>query len=91
MFVIGACTCIMASIILSASVTFLTLSGLDSVMRITGFVALVSAIFSMASTLLAIFTIKADLERPPQVIGGEGLFMLSKRSVVIFAGSMPNI
>ncbi|KAF8329904.1 hypothetical protein F5887DRAFT_896488 [Amanita rubescens] len=83
MFVIGACTCIMASIILSASVTFLTLSGLDSVMRIAGFVALVSAIFSMASTLLAIFTIKADLERPPQVIGGEGLLMLSKRSVVM--------
>ncbi|KAF8633517.1 hypothetical protein AX17_004430 [Amanita inopinata Kibby_2008] len=83
MFVIGACTCIMAAIVLSASVTFLTLQGLDSVMRIASFVAIVSAICSMASTLLAIFTIKADLERPPQVIGGEGLLMLSRRSVVM--------
>ncbi|KAK2463729.1 hypothetical protein APHAL10511_004222 [Amanita phalloides] len=83
MFVIGACTCIMASIVLSATVTFLTLSGLDSIMRIAGFVALISAVFSMASTLLAIFTIKADLERPPQVIGGEGLLMLSRRNVVM--------
>ncbi|KAF8625005.1 hypothetical protein AX15_005599 [Amanita polypyramis BW_CC] len=83
MFVIGACTCIMASVVLSASVTLLSLSGLDSIMRIAGFVAIISAVCSMASTLLAIFTIKADLERPPQVIGGEGLLMLSKRSVVM--------
>ncbi|KIL57234.1 hypothetical protein M378DRAFT_88160 [Amanita muscaria Koide BX008] len=83
MLAIGACSCIMASIVLSASVTFLSLSGLDSVTRIAGFVAIISAVCSMASTLLAIFTIKSDLERPPQVVGGEGLLMLSKRSVVM--------
>ncbi|PFH45166.1 hypothetical protein AMATHDRAFT_78084 [Amanita thiersii Skay4041] len=82
-FIIGACSCIMAAIVLSASVTFLALPGLDSFMRVASIVAIFSAILSMASTLLAIFTVKADLERPPQIIGGEGLMMVSRRSVVM--------
>lgn len=68
-----------AAIVLSASVTFLSLPGLDNVSRIAGFVAILFASFSMASTVVALFRYKADLERPVSHIGGEGLMMLSVR------------
>lgn len=83
MFVIGACTCLIAAILLSASVTFLSLPGLDSIARLAGFVAILFSSFSMASTLVAIFKYKADLERPAAHLGGEGLIMLSRRNIVM--------
>ncbi|KAF5369694.1 hypothetical protein D9615_010149 [Tricholomella constricta] len=72
-----------AAIVLSASVTFLSLPGLDNFARLAGFVAILFATFSMASTLVALFRYKADLESPVSHVAGEGLLMLSRRSVVM--------
>ncbi|RDB19890.1 hypothetical protein Hypma_013085 [Hypsizygus marmoreus] len=83
MLVVGACTCLIAAIVLSASVTFLSLPGLDSIARVAGFVAILFASFSMASTVVAIFRYKADMESSVSHIGREGLMMLSRRSVVM--------
>ncbi|KAI3614483.1 hypothetical protein WG66_009710 [Moniliophthora roreri] len=63
MMVIGASTCLVAAIVLSASVTFLSLPGLDAIARIAGLVAILLSTFSMASTVVAIFKYKSDLER----------------------------
>ncbi|KAJ3567977.1 hypothetical protein NP233_g6017 [Leucocoprinus birnbaumii] len=63
MFIIGACTCIVAAIVLSASVTFLSLPGIDSVARGVGLVATLFASFSMAATLVAIFRYKSDVKK----------------------------
>ena len=59
-------------IVLRASVTFLSLPGLDSIARIVGFVAILFASFSMASTSVAIFRHKADM-RNFSYVGREGL------------------
>ncbi|KXN82470.1 hypothetical protein AN958_02531 [Leucoagaricus sp. SymC.cos] len=81
MFIIGACTCIVAAIVLSASVTFLSLSGLDNYARVAGLIATLFASFSMAATLVAIFKYKADMVRSaPQI--GEGIMWVSKRSFI---------
>ncbi|KAF8076962.1 hypothetical protein FPV67DRAFT_1715819 [Lyophyllum atratum] len=82
MFIVGACTCLVAAIVLSASVTFLSLPGLDNFARVAGFVAILFAAISMAATLVALFRYKADLENPVSHIASEGLTMLSRRSVV---------
>lgn len=79
--VIGACTCLVAAIVLSASVTFLSLPGLDSIARIAGFVAILFASFSMASTLVAIFRHKADMDTISH-LGGEGL-VITRRTLVM--------
>ncbi|KAF8165963.1 hypothetical protein B0H34DRAFT_648053 [Crassisporium funariophilum] len=83
MLVIGACTCLVAAIVLSASVTFLCLPGLDAFSRTAGMVAILFASFSMAATVVAIFRHKADLERPASHVGVEGLMMISRRTVVL--------
>ena len=66
-----------AAIVLSASVTFLSLPGLDNISRVVGFVAILLASFSMASTLVAILRFKSDVERGVSFVGGEGLMMLT--------------
>jgi hypothetical protein len=66
-----------AAIILSASVTFLSLPGLDSLARVAGFVAILFSTFSMVSTVVAVFWYKADLEQPIPRMGVEGLMTLS--------------
>ncbi|KAF8886964.1 hypothetical protein BD779DRAFT_1529018 [Infundibulicybe gibba] len=71
-----------AAIVLSASVTLLSLPGLDILARIAGIVAIVFASFSMVSTIVAIFKCKTDMGRVPHV-GGEGLLMLSRRSIIL--------
>lgn len=87
MFIIGACTCIVAAIVLSASVTFLALPGLDSIARVAGLVATLFASFSMAATLVAIFRYKSEMVRSaPQI--GEGIMWVSKRSLIF---SMPMV
>lgn len=66
---------------LSASVTFLSLPGLDNIARVVGFAAILLASFSMASTLVAIFRYKSDLERTTGAyVGGEGLMIISASS-----------
>lgn len=66
-----------AAIILSASVTLITLPGLDNLGRIAGFVAILCSTASMISAVMALFRYKADVERTVVYIGGEGLIMLS--------------
>lgn len=70
-----------AAIVLSASVTFLSLPGLDNIARIPGLVGVLFATFSMVATVLAVFRYKADMERTISgavgVVGGEGMVALS--------------
>ncbi|KAG6830126.1 hypothetical protein H0H87_009096 [Tephrocybe sp. NHM501043] len=72
-----------AAIVLSASVTFLSLPGLDNFARVAGFVAILFSTFSMVSTIVAIFRYKADMDHPISHVAGEGLMMLTRRSVVM--------
>ena len=65
-----------AAIVLSASVTFLSFSGLDSIARIAALVAILCATASMASSVIALFRVKSDMERAVSTVGGEGLVML---------------
>ncbi|KAF9030240.1 hypothetical protein BDZ89DRAFT_1091654 [Hymenopellis radicata] len=82
MLIIGACTCLVAAIVLSASVTFLSLPGLDNIARVAGLIAVLFSAFSMASTVVALFKYKADAERAVSVVGAEGFLMVSRRHVV---------
>ena len=66
---------------LSASVTFLSLPGLDNLARMASFVAILCASFSITSTAVSVFRFKADLERPATSVGMEGLMLLSVRSL----------
>ncbi|KAJ7101858.1 hypothetical protein C8R43DRAFT_938218 [Mycena crocata] len=91
--VLGACTCLLAAILLSASITFLSLPGLDSAGRVAVLVVVLLAACSMASGLVALFRYKAELagaERHgaahhlnPAMLGGEGLMLISTRSVIM--------
>lgn len=67
-----------AAIILSASVTFISLPGLDDLSRIAGLIAILCSTASMASTVVALFRYKTDVERSAQYyMAGEGLVMLT--------------
>ncbi|KAJ7082403.1 hypothetical protein B0H15DRAFT_785681 [Mycena belliarum] len=92
--VVGACTCLLAAILLSASITFLSLPGLDSGARVAALVGILLAACSMASSLVALFRYKAELadatqpaaQLNPAVLGREGLMLISRvqtRSVVM--------
>ncbi|KAK7039381.1 hypothetical protein R3P38DRAFT_475890 [Favolaschia claudopus] len=95
---IGACTCLLASILLSASVTFLSLPGMHNVARAVAFGVVLLTAGAMASGLVALFRYKAELvveaARPAMGGGavpvnsfvgggGEGLMLISTRSVVM--------
>ena len=75
--------CRKAAVVLSASVTFLSLPGLDAFSRTTGMVAILLAAFSMAATVVAIFGFKADLERPISHLGVEGMMVITVRGDLI--------
>ncbi|THU85092.1 hypothetical protein K435DRAFT_783467 [Dendrothele bispora CBS 962.96] len=85
LLLIGACTCLVAAIVLSASVTFLSLPGLDSISRVVGFVAIILAGFSMMSTVLALFSYKNEMDRTSlsYLGGGEGLMVHSRRIIIL--------
>ncbi|KAI0940341.1 hypothetical protein AcV5_001475 [Taiwanofungus camphoratus] len=83
MLVIGACACLVAAVILSASVTFISLPGLDDVARLAGLLAILFSASSMVSTVIALFRYKVDIERTVVYVGGEGLMLLSRRSVIM--------
>ncbi|KAK0454880.1 hypothetical protein EV421DRAFT_1896783 [Armillaria borealis] len=82
MVAIGVCTCLVAAIVLSASVTFLSLPGLDNVARVIGLLTVLFSAFSLTSTVIAIFKYKSDAERAVSFIGGEGLMIISRRHVL---------
>ncbi|KAK0485904.1 hypothetical protein IW261DRAFT_1415789 [Armillaria novae-zelandiae] len=94
MLVIGACTCLVASIVLSASVTFLSLPGLDNVARVIGLLTVLFSAFSLTSTVIVIFKYKSDADRAVSFIGGEGLMIISEYTrwtVVGFLGGLLGI
>lgn len=68
-----------AAVILSASVTFLSLPGLDDISRLAGLIAILFSASSMISTVVALFRYKADVERTVMYVGGEGLMVVSVR------------
>ncbi|KAL1751521.1 hypothetical protein FB107DRAFT_293842 [Schizophyllum commune] len=79
-YLAGACTCIMGAVVLSASVTLLSLPGLDSVARVAGFVAALVSAFSMVSAVVALVRFQSDLTT---VSLGEGMIVLSRRHVLM--------
>ncbi|KAJ3505857.1 hypothetical protein NLJ89_g7196 [Agrocybe chaxingu] len=88
MVIIGACTCLVAAIVLSASVTFLSLPGLDSVARTAGMVAILFAAGAIAATGVAVLRHKADLERPASRVGVEGIMIVTRRTMAL---SLPTV
>ncbi|KZT70260.1 hypothetical protein DAEQUDRAFT_667898 [Daedalea quercina L-15889] len=83
MLIIGACTCLLAAVVLSASVMFISLPGLDDACRLAGFVAIALSASSMISAVIALFRYKVEVEHPVVHVGGEGFLLISRRSVVM--------
>ncbi|KIK68361.1 hypothetical protein GYMLUDRAFT_153405 [Collybiopsis luxurians FD-317 M1] len=89
MLLLGGCTCLVAAVVLSASITFLSLPGLDSSARVSGLITVLLATFSMVFSVVALFRYKSDLEcvssnvEPWAIYGGEGLMLHSKRIVIL--------
>ncbi|PIL37575.1 hypothetical protein GSI_01269 [Ganoderma sinense ZZ0214-1] len=82
MLMICACACLVAAVILSASVTLLSLPHLDDIPRVAGFVAILCSGASMVSAVLALFRYKTEMDRAVFYLGGEGMMVLSRRSVI---------
>jgi hypothetical protein len=61
--------------VLSTSVTFLSLPGLDNIARIAGFVAVFFSTASITSSVVALLRFKADVDRAMTSVAGEGLIM----------------
>jgi len=83
MLVVGALACLIAAVILSASVTFITLPGIDDISRVAGFLAILLSASSLISAVIALFRYKSDIENPIAYPRGEGLVLLSRRSVLL--------
>ena len=69
---------------LSASVTFLSLPGLDGVTRTAAMVAILFAAFALAATGVAVLRHKAELERPVSHVGVEGVVGVSVCRILLF-------
>ncbi|KZT29536.1 hypothetical protein NEOLEDRAFT_1056631 [Neolentinus lepideus HHB14362 ss-1] len=84
MLMIGACACLLAAILLSASVTFLSFPGLDDVARVSAFLTVLCSVASMVSWVISMFRYNnTELERTVRFVGQEGMVVISKRSVVM--------
>ncbi|KAI0076911.1 hypothetical protein K474DRAFT_1662296 [Panus rudis PR-1116 ss-1] len=83
MLMIGACACLISAVILSASVTFMTLPGLDDIARVAGLIAILFSASSMVSAVVALFRYKSEFERTVVYVGGEGLVFLQRRSIIM--------
>ncbi|KAF7304115.1 hypothetical protein MIND_00643100 [Mycena indigotica] len=97
MLVVGAATCLLAALLLSTSMTFLTLPGLASAPRIGALAVAVCAAGAVVAGLVALLRLKADqlaaarLSDPllrgvrfdPAWERGEGMMLVSTRSVVM--------
>jgi len=73
-----------AAMVLSTSVTFLSLPGLDNIARIAGLVAVLLSTASMSSSVIALFRFKADMERADANLGGEGFIIQPVRAIPVF-------
>ncbi|KAI0638617.1 hypothetical protein C8Q77DRAFT_1047520 [Trametes polyzona] len=83
MLMLSACSCIVAAVILSASVTLLSLPQIDDVARLTGFLAITFSASSMVASVLALFRYKTDIDRTVVYIGSEGFRHLSRSRVIM--------
>ncbi|TFK46997.1 hypothetical protein OE88DRAFT_1637432 [Heliocybe sulcata] len=84
MLMIGACACLLAAILLSASVTFLSFPGLDDVARVSGLLTVLCATASMVSWVISMLRYNnTEFERTVRFVGQEGMLVISKRSVVM--------
>jgi len=97
MFLVGACACLVvsvnhraaseasnitqAAVILSASVTLMTLPGLNGIARIAGLVAIMCSVLSMITSFISIIRYKAELAHGTPTSGSEGFVLLSVRSL----------
>ncbi|KAJ3512998.1 hypothetical protein NMY22_g15172 [Coprinellus aureogranulatus] len=88
-FIVGIISCLVAAIILSASVTFISLPAMDGAARIAGFVAIACAIGSMLASVVSFIIFRSDLsgfaDRPgvdgsTGFVGMEGLVGISVSS-----------
>jgi hypothetical protein len=68
-----------AAIVLSTSVTFLSLPGLDNIARIAGFVAVFFSTASLTSSVIALLRFKSDVDKAMASVGGEGLILAPVR------------
>jgi hypothetical protein len=66
--------------VLSTSVTFLSLPGLDSFARVAGLVAVLLSAASMTSSVIALFRFKADMHRADAYGGGESFIIQPVRT-----------
>ncbi|KAH8825563.1 hypothetical protein DL96DRAFT_1466720 [Flagelloscypha sp. PMI_526] len=81
---LGASVCLVAAVLLSAAVSFLSLPGLENVPRIAILIAAIFASFAMISTVFTIFRLKSDLETAALWLGGgEDLLMISNRTILL--------
>ncbi|KZP09953.1 hypothetical protein FIBSPDRAFT_759103 [Athelia psychrophila] len=85
MLVIGACSCLVAAIMLSASVSFLSFPGMDEIARVAGCIAILCSAASMTAAVISLFRYKADLESTVfhYDMAGKGLTYLTKRSIIL--------
>lgn len=83
LFLAGACACLVAAVILSASVTLMTLPGLSGIARISGLVAIMCSVLSMITSFISIIRQKTELAHGTPTSGSEGFVLLSRRSVLL--------
>ncbi|KAG1743656.1 uncharacterized protein EDB91DRAFT_220431 [Suillus paluster] len=83
MFLAGACACLVAAVILSASVTLMTLPGLNGIARIAGLVAIMCSVLSMTTSFISIMRHKTELTHGTPASGSEGFVLLTRRSVLL--------
>ncbi|OAX39078.1 hypothetical protein K503DRAFT_690330 [Rhizopogon vinicolor AM-OR11-026] len=82
MFLVGACACLVAAVILSASVTLMTLPGMHGIARTAGLIAIMCSVLSMITSFISIIRYKAELAHGTHTSGSEGFVLLSRRSVL---------
>ncbi|KZV70288.1 hypothetical protein PENSPDRAFT_579612 [Peniophora sp. CONT] len=84
MLVVGAVACMIAAVILGASVTLISIPGLNDISRIASFISIILSASSLVSALLALFRWKTDIERNAyHQIGQEGFMVVTRRSVLL--------
>lgn len=83
LFLAGACACLVAAVILSASVTLMTLPGLNGIARISGLVAIMCSVLSMTTSFISIMRHKTELAHGTPTSGSEGFVLLTRRSVLL--------
>ncbi|KAJ7202679.1 hypothetical protein B0H12DRAFT_1126978 [Mycena haematopus] len=80
--VVTVCTCLLAAALLEASVTFLALPGLQSIPHAIALTVVLLDVAAIVSCVVAIFWCKAELANAEAPMNGEGLILISMRSVI---------